>query len=66
MPRTPTVPALAPAEQTACYSPWLKVRVLIRAALTMLWSPEAWPEVRKHLPWLLAEERRLRREGWLN
>ena len=57
---------LAPVEQTACYSPWLKVRVLIRAALTQPWSPEAWPEVRSHLPWLLAEERRLRGEGWFN
>jgi hypothetical protein len=61
MPNTSTVPTLAPADQTACYSPWLKVR-----ALTIPWSPEAWPEVRAQLSWLLAEERRLRREGWLN
>lgn len=60
------LPALASAEQTACYSSGLKVRVLIRAALTTPWSPEAWPEVRAQLPWLLAEERRLRRQGWLN
>ena len=66
MPSPPNVPALAPAEQTACYSPWLKVRVLIRAALTQPWAPETWPEVRAHLPWLLAKERRLRREGWLS
>ena len=33
-PHTPAVPVLAPATQTACYSPWLKVRVLLRAALT--------------------------------
>jgi hypothetical protein len=46
--------------------PWLKVRVLIRAALTMSWPSETWPEVRAGLPWLLAEERRLRRHGWLN
>ena len=63
---TPPVPALAPAEQAACYSPWLKTRVLIRAALTTPWSQDAWPEVRERLPWLLAEERRLRRQGWLN
>ncbi len=25
---------VAPNSQTACYSPWLKVRVLLRAALT--------------------------------
>jgi hypothetical protein len=57
---------LAPDSQTACYSPWLKARVLIRAALTMPWSPEDWPEIRQHLKWLLAEESRLRRHGWLN
>jgi hypothetical protein len=60
------VPPLAPVAQTACYSPWLKVRVAIRAALTIPWSPEAWAEVRARLPWLLAEERRLRGQGWLN
>ncbi len=57
---------LAPDQQTACYSPWLKVRVLIRAALTTPWSGREWTEVRQHLPWLLAEEWRLRRQGWLN
>jgi hypothetical protein len=62
----PPVPALAPAEQTACYSDWLKVRVAIRVALTTPWSPEAWTEVRAQLPWLLAEERRLRRQGLMN
>ena len=51
MPSTPTVIALAPAEQTACYSPRLKVRVLIRAELTRGgWPPEAWPKVREDLP----------------
>ena len=65
--RLPHVPhAIAPDSQTACYSPWLKVRVLIRAALTMPWSPGDWPEIRGHLKWLLAEESRLRRQGWLN
>ncbi len=57
---------LPPDSQAACYQPWLKARVLIRAALTVSWSPEAWAEVHAHLPWLLAEERRLRRQGWLN
>jgi hypothetical protein len=39
--RLPHAPhPLAPDSQTGCYSPWLKVRVLIRAALTMPWSPE--------------------------
>jgi hypothetical protein len=58
-------PALAPAEQIACSS-WLKVRVLIRAVLTHRWSANAWAEVKEQLPGLMAEERRLRRQGWLN
>jgi hypothetical protein len=57
---------LAPDSQIAGYSPWLKAWVLIRAALTMPWSPEDWPEIRQHLKWLPAEESRLRRQGWLN
>jgi len=57
---------LAPNSQTACYSPWLKVRVLIRVALTTPWSGQEWAEVKQHLPWLLAEEYRLRRQRWLN
>ncbi len=65
--RLPPAPySLAPDSQTARYSPWRKVRVLIRAALTMPWADREWPEVREHLKWLLAEEWRLRREGWLN
>ncbi len=48
---------LAPDAQTACYSPWLKVRVLIRAALTTPWSGREWAEVRQHLP--LAPGRRV-------
>ena len=55
------MPALAPPEQTACYSPWLKVRVLIRVALTTPWPLVSWALVREHLAWLLNEERLLRR-----
>jgi hypothetical protein len=57
---------LAPDSQIAGYSPWLTARVLIRAALTMPRSGCEWAEVKQHLPWLLAEEARLRRQGWLN
>jgi hypothetical protein len=65
--RLPHAPyPLAPNSQTACCSPWLKARVLIRAALTMPWSPGDWPEIRQHLKRLLAEESRLRRQGWLS
>jgi hypothetical protein len=64
LPHAPHVLALH--SQTAYYSAWLKVRVLIRAALTMSWSAEDWPEIREHLKWLLAEENRLQRQGWLN
>ena len=31
----------APGTQAACYSRWLKVRVLLGTALTMPWSPGA-------------------------
>jgi hypothetical protein len=48
--RLPHAPhPLAPDAQTACYSPWLKARVLIRAALTIPWSSEDWPEIRQSL-----------------
>jgi len=43
---------LAPGSQTACYLPWLKVSVSLRHALTFPWGPEAWREVRQHIPWL--------------
>jgi len=57
---------LPAAERTACYGPWLKVSVALRYVLTYPRSAEAWQEVRQHIPWLLAEEARLRRQGWLN
>ncbi len=64
LPHTPH--PLAPDFQIAGYSPWLKVRVPIRAALTMPWSGWEWAEAKQHLPWRLAEETWLRRQGWLN
>jgi hypothetical protein len=64
LPHTPHL--LAPDSQNAAYSPWLKARVLIRAALTMPWSGWEWAEVKQHRPWLLAGEARPRRQGWLN
>jgi hypothetical protein len=51
---------IAPGSQTAWYLPWLKARVLIRAALTMPWSPEDWTEIRQHLKWLLKLQREAR------
>jgi len=35
-------------------------------ALTYPWDATAWAEVREHIPWLLAEPGRIRREGWFN
>ena len=57
---------LAPDSQTACYLPWLKVSVAPRYVLSFPWTPEAWREVRQQIPWLLAEQDRLRNAGWLN
>jgi hypothetical protein len=46
--RLPQAPdPLAPAPQTACYLPWLKVSVALRYALTFPWIPEVWAEVRE-------------------
>ena len=66
MAHAPQPLALAPSGQRACYSEWLKVEVAFRYALSYPWAPDAWQEVRQHIPWLLAERRRLRRAGWLN
>src|SRR6267142_2892417 len=54
---------LEPSAQTVCYLPWLKVFVALRYVRTFPWAPEAWREVRLHVPWLLAEEFRLRKAG---
>jgi hypothetical protein len=47
---------LAPGSQPACYLPWLKVSVALRYVLTFPWTPEAWREVRQHIPWLLRKQ----------
>jgi hypothetical protein len=55
----PHVPhSLAPGSQTVCHLPWLKVSVALRYVRTFPWAPEAWREVRQHIPWLLAEQAR--------
>ena len=48
------------------YSPWLKVSLALRMALTYPWDAKAWAEVRQHIPWQLAEQSRIRRAGWFN
>src|SRR5438445_11319383 len=55
-------PSLGPS----CCRPWLKVSLALRMALTYPWDANAWAEVRQHIPWLLAEQSRIRRAGWLN
>ena len=40
---------------------WLKISLAVRMALTYPWDASAWAEVRQHIPWLLAEESRIRR-----
>jgi hypothetical protein len=63
----PHVPySLAPGSQTVCYLPWLKVSVALRYVRIFPWAPKAWREVRQHVPWLLAEQRRIRKAGWFN
>jgi hypothetical protein len=41
---------LPPGSQTACYLPWLKVSVALRYVLSFPWAPDAWREVRQHIP----------------
>jgi len=66
MPDPPKTLRLAPGSQTICYLPWLKVSVALRYALTFPWTPDAWAEVRQHIPWLIAEKDRIRAAGWFN
>jgi hypothetical protein len=65
--RLPHVPhSFAPSSQTVCYLPWLTVSVALRYVRTFPWAPEAWREVRQYIPWLLAEQARIRKAGWFN
>jgi len=48
------------------YSPWLKISLALRMALAYPWDVSTWAEVRQHIPWLLAEQSRIRRAGWFN
>jgi len=64
--KEPAAIRLAPKSQRAVYLPWLKVLVALRYVLTFPWAPEAWQEVRQHIPWLLAEQTRIRKAGWFN
>ena len=57
---------LPSAAQRAIYLPWLKVSVALRYVRTFPWTSEAWREVRQHIPWLLAQQSRVRRAGWFN
>ncbi len=57
---------LAPGSQTASYLPWLKVSVALRYLRTLPRAPEAWREVRQHIPSLLAEQTRFRKAGRFN
>ncbi len=48
------------------YSPWLKISLALRMALAYPWDVSTWAEVRQHIPWLLAEQSRIRQAGWFN
>ena len=57
---------LGPIARISAYGPWLIVSVALRLALTYPWDAASWAEVRQHIPWLLAEQSRIRRAGWFN
>ena len=62
--RLPHAPySLAPGPQTSWYLPWRKVSVALRSVLSFPWTPEAWREVRQHIPWLLGQQKQIRRAG---
>ena len=47
---------LASRSQIARYLPCLKVSAVLRYVRTFSWAPEAWRELRRSIPWLLAEQ----------
>lgn len=55
-----------PLKRISEYGPWLIVSVALRLVLTHPWDAAGWVEVRQHIPWLLAEQSRIRRAGWFN
>jgi hypothetical protein len=63
---SPPSTTLDPIARISAYGPWLIVSVALRYALTYPWDAAAWAEVRQHIPWLLAEQDRIRKAGWFN
>jgi len=61
-----TPKARDPLARISQYGPWLLVSVALRLMLTYPWNAAGWAEVRQHIPWLLAEQSRIRRAGWFN
>ena len=55
---------LDPIARISAYGPWLIVSVALRLALTYPWDAASWAEVRQHIPWLMAEQSRIRRAEW--
>ena len=66
MAATVTPKAPDPVTRISQYGPWLIVSVALRLALTYPWDVAEWAKVRQHIPWLLAEQSRIRRAGWFN
>jgi len=48
------------------YSPWLKVSLARRMALTYPWYADRMGRVRQYIPWLLAEQSRTLKAEWFN
>ena len=46
------------------WHPWLRVQRVLRAMLTERWDRRAWQQIRREIPKVLAEQRRLKRHGW--
>ncbi len=57
---------MVPAKRREWQHPWLRIQRVLRAILTEEWSVEAWEQLRREIPNVLAEQSRIRRAGWFN
>jgi hypothetical protein len=57
---------MATPPSKAWQHPWLRVTRMIRTILHRPWSAEQWCQLEPEIPKLLAEQRRIRQEGWFN
>jgi len=62
----PSATTIGPIGRISAYGPWLIGSVALPLALTYPWDAASCTEVRPQIPWLLAEQSRIRHAGWFN